>query len=203
MTKTCFVTLAVTTIDVPAARDSAHPAAKIVAAIAMLVAKRDDAGDWSFTLERRAIGAGTGEDALMAWATPLMPEAGTVIGWQLADRVVAPLIDAATIGDAEIGRDFLDRLMVLVTSPSIDLAIGHGGAGAPDLAIVCADRHIALYSQSAGHIASAWSFGELRPLTNQVSCEAIAVWQLWLAESNGHASAASDAFADWLASQIF
>ncbi|CAM3297314.1 hypothetical protein SPAN111604_15035 [Sphingomonas antarctica] len=201
MTKTCFVTLAVATIDVPAARDSALPATKIVAAIAMLVARRDDAGDWHFALERQAIGAGTGEDALLTWATPLMPDAGTVIGWQLPDRVVGPLLDAAAIGDADIGRDFLDRMMALVTSPSIDLAIGHGGAGAPDLATVCADRHIALYSQSAGHIASAWSFGELQPLTNQVSCEAIAVWQLWLAQSNGHAAAASDAFADWLANQ--
>ncbi|MDY7524603.1 hypothetical protein [Sphingomonas sp. 10B4] len=200
MTKTCrFVTLAVATVDAPASVGGKFPLMSHLASFALLIAEREGEGAWAFSLERHAIAAGDGEDALLKWATHVMPKAGTVLGWQLADRIIAPLLDAGTIGDPEIGRAFLDRLMTLVTMPSIDLAIHHGGAGAPDLASVCAEQGIVLTPLSAGEIESAWAFGDLPSLNAHVAREAIAVWQLWLAESNGKAMAASEAFASWLA----
>lgn len=202
MTKTCrFVTLAVATVDAPPARVCTFPPMSHLAGLAMLIAERDGEGAWTFLLERHAIAAGDGEDALLKWATHVMPTAGTVLGWQLADRIVAPLLDAGTIGDPEIGRAFLDRLMTLVTIPSIDLAVHHGGAGAPDLASVCAEQGIVLTPLSAGEIESAWAFGDPPSLNAHVAREAIAVWQLWLAESSGKAVAASKAFASWLAAR--
>lgn len=100
MTKTCrFVTLAVTTLDVPAAHEGSHQGLSHLAAFAMLIADRDADGNWTFSLKRHAIAAGDGEDALLVWATHALPDSGIVLGWQLADCIVAPLLDAGTIGD--------------------------------------------------------------------------------------------------------
>lgn len=118
MTKTCsFVTLAIANVDVDANRHGTHCAMSHLAAIAVLIAERDAECVWSFALKSRAIAAGNGEDALLLWALNALPPTGIVLGWQLVDRVVAPLLDAGTSGDPEVGRAFLDRLTRLVTAP--------------------------------------------------------------------------------------
>ena len=136
---------------------------------------------------------------MLLWALNALPTSGIVLGWQLADGIVAPLLDAATVGDSNIGRAFLDLLSRLVTAPSVDLAARHGGAGAPALAEVVARHGIKAASADQAEIESAWAVGNLAWLREQVGAEAIAVWQLWLAESNGTAREASAAFDAWLA----
>lgn len=198
MTKACsFVTLAVASIDIDANQHGAHAAMSHLAAIAVLIAERDRDGEWSFALKRHAVAAGDGEDALMLWALNVLPTSGIVLGWQLADRIVAPLLDAGTTGDPELGRAFLDRLNRLVTAPSVDLAVPHGGAGAPSLTELAARHGIDAPLVDPAAIESAWGFGNVDWLHEQVTAEAVAVWRLWLAESNGTATDASAAFDAW------
>jgi hypothetical protein len=192
-----FVSLAVLTASTPPSQGSI-PAMRYLAAIAMLVAERDEAGGWRLDLQHRAIGAGTSEDVLLRWATEALPEQGIVIGWQLADGVVAPLLGAAREGDPELATAFLARLTALVTAPSVDLALAHGGAAAPPLASILSSRGIAASLATLAEIESAWAFGHIRWLCRQAESEAIAAWRLWLAEANGIAKVPAAAFERWL-----
>lgn len=195
---TCrFVSLAIASTDVPASTEGTRPATSHLAAIAMFIAERDRDGAWRFSREQHAIAAGESEDVLLAWAMQTLPDSGVVLGWQLAEAIVPPLLDAGASGDPEIGRAFLDRLMRLVTAPSIDLAIPHGGAGAPPLAVAAGEHGISAPTATAANVESAWAFGDVQWLRDYVAARAIATWRLWLAESNGTSAAASLAFADW------
>lgn len=198
MTPARFVALSVATLTSPAATSGSLPAMSHLAGIGMLVAERDEDHQWRFDLTSHAIGAGDGEDALLAWAGAALPAGGLMLGWQLADAVLPPLLDAAGQGDAEIGRAFLERFARLVTGLSIDLAVPHGGAGAPPLGTVVAKHGIAAGRMTAAAIESVWSFGETTGVREHVEADALALWQLWLLESNGRAAVAGTAFAAWL-----
>ena len=192
-----FVSLAIAAVDVPVSR-TPPPAMSHLAAIGMLIAQRDANGDWRFSLRSHAIGAGQSEDVLIAWASEAMPPVGIVIGWQLGQRIVPPLLDAGVSGDPETGRTFLDRLSQLVTMPSVDLAVHHGGAGA-DPMIAVAERHgIVVPDLTVLDIESAWAFGNRSLLTSYVEELAIASWRLWLAEANGAAGTVTAAFEQWI-----
>lgn len=198
MTNTCsFITLAVASIRIAANQCGKHAAMSHLAAMAVLIAGRDSDGTWTFNLKRHAVAAGDREDSLLLWALNALPTSGIVLGWQLADRAVAPLLDAATTGDPELGRAFLDRLTRLVTAPCVDLAVHHGGVGAPPLAEIAAGHGIAAPVADPAAVESAWGFGERAWLRDHVEAEAVAVWRLWLAESNGTAGEANAAFDAW------
>lgn len=199
MTDTCsFITLAVASIRIDANQRGTHSAMSHLAAMAVLIAERDSVGTWTFNLKRHAVAAGDREDSLLLWALNILPESGIVIGWQLANRAMAPLLDAATTGDAALGCAFLDRLTRLVTAPSVDLAVHHGGVAAPPLADVAAGHGIDLPVADSDAVESAWGFGDRAWLRDHVEREALAVWRLWLAESNGTAGSARTAFEAWL-----
>lgn len=193
-----FVSLAVATVHAPASTTGTLPATSHLAAIGMLVAERRCEQDWRFSLHTHAVGAGDGEDRLLAWATGVLPDSGIVIGWKLAEAVLPPLLDAGATGDPEISRAFLDQLLKLVTAPSVDLALPHGGAGAAPLQTVAGRHGIALGAMTEGEIESAWAFGNRRLLAGHVEDCTVATWRLWLAEANGVAAAASQAFESWL-----
>lgn len=193
-----FVSLAITTLDTSAATAGSLPAMSHLAAIGMLIAERNPDDQWRFALRRHAIGAGEGEELLLAWATRAMPATGIVIGWQLADAVVTPLLEASNDADPDIARAFLDNLTTLVTTPSIDLAIAHGGAAAPPFAEVVAAQGINLVPLTTAEIESAWSFGDTDRLRADVAASAVAAWRLWLAEANGAGADARAAFEAWL-----
>ncbi len=196
-----FIAITVLTVDSPAGAEGTWPAMTHLAAIAMLIVKRDPAGGWTFALKHQAIGAGTGEGVLLAWAADVMPDHAIAIGWQIADMVVTPLLEAAREGDPDIATAFLARLAKLVTAPSIDLAVPHGGAGAPPLKEVAAHRGIELAALSPGQVESAWAFGNVGWLCDEADAQAIACLRLWLAEANGTAEAPSEAFEAWLANR--
>jgi len=198
MTNTCpFITLVVASVHIDANQHGTHSAMSHLAAMAVLIAERDSDGTWTFSLKRHAVAAGDREDTLLLWALNTLPESGIVLGWQLADRAMAPLLDAATTGDPELGRAFLERLTRLVTAPSVDLAVHHGGVGAPPLAEIAAGHGIDLPGTDSAAVESAWGFGDRAWLRDHVESEAVAVWRLWLAESNGTAANASAAFDAW------
>ena len=198
MSNTRFAALSITTVTSPVATSGDLPAMSHLTGIGLFVAERDETSHWSFDLASHAIGAGDGEDALLGWATKAFPGEATLLGWQLAGAVLPPLLDAASSGDAEIGREFLERLAMLVIGVSVDLAVPHGGAGAPPLSTVAAVRGIAAGRLTATALENIWSFGETKGVREHVEADALALWQLWLVEGNGRAAAAGEAFAAWM-----
>ena len=102
-------------------------------------------------------------------------------------------------GDPDTSAAFLTRFLHLITAPSVDLAIAHGGAGAPPLAEVLARHGIDVPSATPAQIESAWAFGNTGWLCEQADALAIAAWRLWLAEANGIAAAVSRRFERWWA----
>lgn len=193
-----FVSIAVSYVDAPASTQGTLPATTHLAGIGLLIAQRGADGSFRFRLDSHALAAGDSEDGLLAWGCGAMPATGIVIGWQLADRIVPPLLDAGLSGDPEIGRAFIDRLSRLVTAPSIDLAVPHGGAGAPPLAEIAGRRGIPANAMTIAEIETAWAFGNRKLLSVDVEARAITTWRLWLAEGNGTAAAVSEAFERWL-----
>jgi len=197
---TRYVTLAVASVDTPASTIGTLPATSHLAAIAMLVAERHNQDEWRFVVHAEAIGAGESEDRLLAWASTALPDRGTVLGWQLAETVLPPLLAASEAGDPVTGRTFLDRLLRLVTAPSIDLAVEHGGAGAPPSPELVLPGGIGADTLDAAGVESAWAFGHTRRLVAHVEALAIATWRLWLARSSEADLAARVAFEAWVAS---
>jgi hypothetical protein len=193
-----FVLIAITTVDTPASAQGTLPAMTHVVAIGMLIAERDAEDRWDFTLKHHAIGAGDSEDLLLAWAARVMPDTAIVIGWQLADAIVMPLLEAGKDAEPGIARGFLDRLTKLVTMPSVDLAISHGGAGAPAFVDVAAAHGINVAPLSDTEAESAWAFGDVDALRSDVAQRTIAAWRLWLAEANGAGTEALAAFETWV-----
>lgn len=102
----------------------------------MLITGRQDAGAWQFTSTHPAINAGASENVLSRWAIDALPRCGIVVGWQLPDGMVAPLLGAAREGDPYVTAAFLAPLMTLFIVPSVDLALSHGGTAAPPLASI-------------------------------------------------------------------
>ena len=199
MTDTCrFVSIAVAAVDIPASHDRALVGPTHLAAIGLLIAERDGHQQWSFALEHQAIAAGESEKLLLSWASQAMPETGILLGWQLRDAIIQPLIKAASEGDPEVSRAFLGGLRKLVTAPSIDLAVHHGGAGAFPLADVAGKYGICTSPMIAADVESAWAFGDRQRLRDHVAAEVIATWRLWLAELTGGGEAATAAFEAWL-----
>jgi hypothetical protein len=194
----CFVTIAVDAIHVPASRDGASPGFYHLAALALLIARRDPEGTWSFSIQRRATAAGEREDMLLAWATRNIPAKGILLGWQLAEAVMPPLFEAAADSDPVIGHAFIERLTSLLGAPSVDLAVPHGGAGAPPIDVVAASRGLTMRSLAPDEAESAWTVGDRERLQRHAESQAITAWRLWLAEAGSSAEPARKAFDSWL-----
>lgn len=194
-----FITLALTSVTIPASTTGHYGETQQIVGVAMLIAEREtDADHWAFQLKWNIIPAGTSEEVLLLWLTDALPEKGTLIGWQLGDEIIDPLLDAASDNDPDIARSFLDRLMKLATGASVDLAIAHGGENAPSLHDAARKHGISIDAVPATQIESAWALGDLDVLRDDVRARMIAAWQLWLAQSNGAADAVKRSFTAWL-----
>lgn len=196
-----FVTLALTTVVTPDGTEPDQPTMQHLVAMAMLVVEQVAEG-WQFSLRSRALAAGDGEDALLAWATENLPDSCIAIGWRLADDVVAPLLAATRECDPEIAPPFLDRLIGLVTVPAVDLSVDHGGARAPDLDVIAAQHGIATVSMTPDELETAWAIGDRDRLARHARAQALAAWRLWLAGAPSDDFPAKAAFNRWLSGQV-
>ena len=198
-TNSRFITLALTSVTIPASTTGHFGETQQIVGAAMLIAERPtDADHWAFQLKWNIIPAGSSEEVLLLWLTHALPENGTLIGWQLGDDVIDPLLDAASENNPEMARRFLNRLMKLATDASVDLAIAHGGENAPSLHDACRKHEIVINAVPATQIESAWALGDLDVLRDDVRARLVAAWQLWLAQSNGAADAVNRSFTAWL-----
>ena len=191
-----YVTLALSTVETPATATT--PVFTHIIGVAMFVAERDQQGDWSFMLHVGV--ADESEAQLLEWAADLMPYPAIAIGWQVGDHLVPVLIDAIQQAEPTVAHYVASRLARLFSAPSIDLAIDHGGAGAPPFAEIAAKVGLAVPVMDEEQRFNAWAFSSLDPLRDQLTAEAIALWRLWLHQSGEHPDAAI-ATADWLSSR--
>ena len=195
---TRFVTVSLTTVGHSPSRGGGIPARPRLAALAMLVIEQTAIG-WTFGLRSAAVGAGDSEHRLLAWAADQLPVEGMVVGWGLADRVVTPQLDAAREVDPTIAAPFLDRLIPLVTSPTVDLMLHHGEAAATTFEEVAAGYGIALVAMSPRETETAWTLGDTGRLRRHASEQVLAAWRIWLAGAPRDEFPAKEAFLTWLA----
>lgn len=192
-----FVTLTTAVVETPATSNTA--ALTHLVGLAMLIAERDEQGAWTFTVHRNAAEAGTSEAQLLEWTADRLPPRATLIGWQLADRLLPPLLDAAAHAPPMIALHFTSRFARLATGVSIDLAIDHGGAGAPSFATVAATSGFAVTEFDEETLFTSWAFGSLDNVSAALADEAVALWRFWLSSTGEAATGAAGATATWLA----
>ncbi|HEY0270047.1 MAG TPA: hypothetical protein VGC10_03555 [Sphingomonas sp.] len=188
-----YVTLALSTVETPAT--TTMPVFTHIIGVAMLVAERDQQGEWSFTLHAGV--ADESEEKLLEWAADLMPHPAIAIGWQVGDHMVPVLIDAIRQAEPEVAHHVASRLARLFSAPSIDPAIDHGGAGASPFAEIAAKIGLTVPTMDEEQRFNAWAFSWLDPVRDQITQEAVALWQFWLHRSGQHPDAAI-ATIDWL-----
>jgi hypothetical protein len=193
-----FVTLTTAVVDTPATA-TGSPALSRLLGLAMLIAEREENGSWSFTLHADVVEAGESASRLLEWAADRMPHPAVVIGWQLAEGVVAPLLDAAQHAEHVVGQYLIARLSRLLTGLSIDLAIVHGGASAPTFSIIAERARLEMMAMDDDALFTCWAFGTLDPVRDYLAAEAIALWRYWLREAGDDAAGADAATAAWSA----
>ena len=178
----------------PDSHDTSH-----LAGLGILIARSERSG-WSFELSALATSASEGEAPLLEWALSSLPAEGRVIGWRLAEEVIAPLLSAAEGVEPELSTAFLQRLYALVTAPSDDLALDHGGAAALSLGRHLLTLDLAGPLLTATQLEQAWTSGRAAPILEQLKVESTALLHLWSMRAPERAELRV-AMGRWLAAQ--
>ena len=191
-----LVTLVSVVAEMPSPARAPRPESHL-AGIGMLVAQ-PLGSKWGFDLRIRLAANDSALPALLAWAADAFPAAGRVIGWQLAERVVAPLIAATDASDPVLAEAVLTRLAPLISCGSDDLAVEHGGAGALPLGAHLAANGIPGAAMTPGEIGEAWRRGRLAEIRSMIEIQAIAVLDRWARDHGEAAAELHTALGRWL-----
>jgi hypothetical protein len=174
-----YVAVTATTVAMPSSNDGTHAAGQLIG-IGILVAERDARGRWRFARRAHALADGDPVDPLLDWAAHRLPADATLIGWDV-DHTLMPMllgaVESATPGSA---CRFLERLARLTRGGIVDMALDHGGAGAPPLAIVAAECAIYSPAWQPDATVAAWASGRLDPARRDLADEALAIWRLFV-----------------------
>ena len=193
-----FVTLAVTAS--PPAIDNLPMAAAPMepTGIAVLVAERDTEDTWTFDLRARALTPRDPSAELLTWAATALPDSGILIGWQVAQAVTRPLLDAAGLAPPEVRDLFLHRFFALGSSGLVvDVSDQHGSGSTP-LKLVAA-RHGIAFDHSMPNVGEDRRERYRSAIQVSVEQRAIATWRLWLMHHGAAAAQARAAVERWLA----
>lgn len=174
--------------------DAAH-----LTGLGLLIAQADASG-WHFKLAAKVTNAGEGEARLLAWAAEMLPAEGRVVGWRLAEDIIPPLLRTAEETEPELSHRFLQRLYGLLTTPSDDLALDHGGAAAPPLKQHLLTLQLVPETLDDAAIQHAWTNARTAPVVAQLKAEVVALLHLWSMRSP-HRAALRVAMGRWLAEQ--
>jgi hypothetical protein len=191
--------VAVTTATVPmlASLNGTHAAGEHLIGIAIFIAERDDKGRWRFARRAHAIRAGEAEGTLLEWAVARLPGEAMLIGWNVDHCLVPALLDAAATAPPAVGHRFLERLHLLLTGGVVDMALQHGGAGAPAFAEVAKDMAIYAPAWNIDAMTGDWAVGATDRLRRDLADEALAIWRTFVraaSVSGLEAEAATDAW---------
>jgi hypothetical protein len=199
MTNDTIVVLTTAVCHLPLLRAVHSPDTTHLAGLGILIARSEPTG-WSFNLSALATSASEGEAPLLEWALSLLPDGGKVAGWRLAEDVVAPLLSAAQSVEPELSQAFLQRLFALVTAPSDDLALDHGGASAAPLGQHLLSLGLGGQPLTATQLEQAWTSARAAPILAQLKNEATALLHLWSMRSPERAELRV-AMGRWIADQ--
>lgn len=197
-TATRIVAIATATAPLPLQDGPPEQAVTFLAGIGFLSAERTRTG-WEFDLQVGLATADLGEAPLLRWATRALPEAGHVVGWQLADTSVAAMLAAAGTAEPEVATAFLGRLSRLTSGGSSDLAVDHGGAGAASFAEHASALDLPITPLTPGELFEAWHNGATAPVREMLKGELLALMHLALLANGPVHAAARIAFGRWLA----
>ena len=192
-----YVAVTCTTISVPAFTHGADVASKRLVGIAFLVAEVGRRSRWHFSRRAYVILAEQPETALIEWATSRLPIKAMLIGWNVDHVLVPALLAAAATASPILGRQFTSRLHRLLRCGVVDLALKHGGAGAPTLANIAADMAIYAPAWNANAVTSAWTAGAVDQIRHDLADEALAIWRTFVRSAGVtglSAEAATDAW---------
>lgn len=176
---TTFAALAAISVAVPASTNGRHPADRQLVGIGLMIAERGDDG-WRFRRRAAALAAGEPEATLLQWAASELPAAGMLIGWGVDHALLPVLLRTAAGAAPDVATRFLSRLHPLLTGGAVDLAIEHGGAGAPSLEEVAAGMAIYAPSWNAEVLLGRWGIGDTLRLQRDVADEALAIWRVFV-----------------------
>lgn len=153
----------------------------VAAAVLSHVVRHD--GRLKFSLEARAIPAGTGEVELADWLEDVMTMQGLLTGYHLHD-VTVPLLLSCT----ERGRHpSLAELADINADQFCDLTERNWNGGVVPFEAACARASIDIQPADDRLQQSWWATTMIAHLEAVVSAQAVAAWRLWL---HGHAARA-------------
>jgi hypothetical protein len=195
-----YFTLSAAIITTPAAPEGTLPELTHIAALGLFTATLDHEGAWTFTVDAAAIGAGEGETTLLEWAADRLPPADTLIGWQLAGRLLPALLDAAQHAKPPAAHHFTSRLARVTRGDVVDLSIDHGGAAALPFNEWADVHELEVPSLTPPELLSMWASGRVLPVRDAMEAEVIALWRASLPAGAAPADAIA-ATENWLASR--
>ena len=193
-----YIAVTAATVAMPVSIDGIHAASQHLVGLAMFIAERDRKGRWRFARRVHAIPAGESEGALLEWATARLPREAVLIGWNVDHRLVPTLLDAAATAPPTITERFIGRLLPLLSGGVVDIALGHGGAGAPTLAAVAADMAIYAPAWNVDAVAGAWAVGAIDQLRRDLADEALAIWRIFVRSAGVSGLGAEGATDAWV-----
>lgn len=187
-----FVSVAAATIIVPQAAGSNAPEVYLIGA-GLLIATYDGTR-WRFSAESAALKAGEKEQNLLLWLSDRLPMANTVIGWNIDNRIVPALINAAAHADPTIAQHFMLRLSRALRNNVVDLAIDRSAAVEPGIA----DEVRTAPSMAPDVLLECWGKGQLDTLRADLRAEALGTWLAFVRQGKAPGMAAEQATRDWM-----
>lgn len=182
-----FVSLAVATVTIPPATCDAPSGTHLVGAGLMIATRH--AARWRFSNEAGTIAAGEKEQNLLLWLSNRLPMADTLIGWQIDQHIVPPLIDAAAHAEPTIAHHFMVRLARVLRGNVVDLSVNRSAA-AEDVA--------SAPSIMPDVLMGAWGTGRLDAVRADLATEAIGTWLHFLRQAQHVGANAERATREWM-----
>ncbi len=175
-----YIALTAVTVEMPASANGVHAAETNLVGVGLFIAKRNADGRWRFERRAHAISAGEPEGTLLEWITSRLPGAAMMIGWNVDHQLVPALLDAAATAPPAVAHRFLERLTHLLKGGVVDIALRHGGAGAPTLNEAASDMAIYAPVWNVEVITGAWAIGAVDRLRRDLADEAMAIWRTFV-----------------------
>lgn len=182
-----FVALAVATVTIPPVNCETLPGTHLVGAGLMISTRHGSR--WRFSSESGTIAAGEKEQSLLLWLADRLPMADTLIGWQIDQHVVPPLIDAAAHAEPTIAHHFMVRLARVLRGNVVDLSINRS-ARAEDVASAPGMTPDALLGN--------WGTDRLDAIRSDLATEAIGTWLHFLRQAQHVGANAERATREWM-----
>ena len=174
---------------------TAYESSPLIGLGLFIAQRRDDL--WTFSRRAIARRAGASQDEVLRWAVKWMPSDATLIGWNVDQKLVPTLLEAAAHAPPELSCRFLTSLHQVLLKGVVDLALREGGAAAPPLKAVAEEMAIFAPAMDADAMTAERRSGLVDQRRRDLGDEALALWRVFVRSaglSGLGAEAATDAW---------